>query len=85
MEEYEARIVGKFNEIDNDIAMNKKQIELCKYHLEWMDGNISTAENCSNTAQMYEIINYFLNSHVAIEKLTSAAPSKTADLMNDLK
>lgn len=34
---------------------------------------------------MYEIVNYYLASHTAIEQLNRSLPSKAAELMGDLK
>lgn len=50
-----------------------------------MDCNIAASDSCSSTAQMYEIVNYYLASHTAIEQLNKSLPSKAAELLADLK
>lgn len=67
LEEYESKVVCKFNDIDAEMAESRRRIELCRSHLEWLDGNLVASDNCSSTAQMYEIVNYYIASHTAIE------------------
>jgi hypothetical protein len=87
LDDYEERIHEKFNLIDLSISENKKNIELSRGHLEWIEGNIGNERNnCERSSEMYDVVNYFLFNHDKINHLTLFTNSgRIAALMEDFR